>query len=129
MTTLCLSGRRMCITWYLCSSNWDRVIPKWFCHHNTASSCLQLIPKTYFQSTVKTYFPVYLATTYLICYSKTILIIQATIHPSKTNFMGIFSYKQVFNFKKLNAKEKNLKQRITTKEENLRINRNSKNKL
>ena len=48
LTTLCLSGRRMCITWYLCSSNWDRVIPKWFCHHITASSYLQLIPKTYF---------------------------------------------------------------------------------
>ena len=30
LTTLCLSGRRMCITWYLCSSNWDRVMPKWF---------------------------------------------------------------------------------------------------
>ena len=40
LTTLCLSDRRMCITWYLCSSNWDRFIPKWFCHHNTASSCM-----------------------------------------------------------------------------------------
>ena len=40
LTTLCLSDRRMCITWYLCSSNWDRVTPKWFCHHNTASSCM-----------------------------------------------------------------------------------------
>ena len=39
LAALCLSGRRMCIAWYLCSSNWDRVIPKWFCHHNTASSC------------------------------------------------------------------------------------------
>ena len=28
LTKLCLSGRRMSITWYLCSSNWDRVIPK-----------------------------------------------------------------------------------------------------
>ena len=28
LTALCLSGRRMCITWYLCSINWDRVIPK-----------------------------------------------------------------------------------------------------
>ena len=43
LTTLCLSGRRMCITWYLCSSNWDRVIPKWFCHHNTASSCMHAV--------------------------------------------------------------------------------------
>ena len=24
----CLSGRRMCITWYLYSRNWDRVIPR-----------------------------------------------------------------------------------------------------
>ena len=45
LTTLCLSGRRMCITWYLCSSNWDRVIPKWFCHIQVA--CMQWIPKTY----------------------------------------------------------------------------------
>ena len=43
LTTLCLSGRRMCITWYLCSSNWDRVILKWFCHHNTASSCMHAV--------------------------------------------------------------------------------------
>ena len=48
LTTLCLSDRRMCITWYLCSSNWDRVILKWFCHHNTASS---------FMHNVKTYSP------------------------------------------------------------------------
>ena len=34
--TTCLSDRRMRITWYLCSSNWDRVIPKRFYHHNTA---------------------------------------------------------------------------------------------
>ena len=34
LTTLCLSGRRMCITWYLCSGNWDRVIQKDFCHHS-----------------------------------------------------------------------------------------------
>ena len=46
LTTLCLSGRRMCITWYLYSSNWDRAIPKWFCHHNTASSCMHNV-KTY----------------------------------------------------------------------------------
>ena len=39
LTTLCLSGRRMCITWYLCSSNWDRVIPKWFCYHNVQVAC------------------------------------------------------------------------------------------
>ena len=34
---------------YLCSSNWDRVTPKWFCHHSTASSCIHAvrIPKTY----------------------------------------------------------------------------------
>ena len=43
LTTLCLSGWRMCITWYLYSSNWDRVIPKWFCHHNTASSCMHAL--------------------------------------------------------------------------------------
>ena len=31
-------------TWYLvCSSNWDRVIPKRFCHHNTASSCMHAV--------------------------------------------------------------------------------------
>ena len=40
------------------------------------------------------------------------------INSTKTNFLEIFSYKQVLNFKKLNAKEKNL-QRITPKEENL----------
>ena len=28
LTTLFLSGKRMCITWYLCLSNWDRFIPK-----------------------------------------------------------------------------------------------------
>ena len=28
LTTLCQTGRRMYITWYLCSSNWDRVIAK-----------------------------------------------------------------------------------------------------
>ena len=28
------------------------------------------------------------------------------MHSSKTNFLGIFSYKQVLNFKKLNAEEK-----------------------
>ena len=44
--TLCLSGRWMCITWYLCSSNWDRVIPKWFCHHSKASSGMHNV-KTY----------------------------------------------------------------------------------
>ena len=49
LTTLCLSDRRMCITWYLCSSNWDRVILKGFCYHNTASSCMH---------NVKTYSPV-----------------------------------------------------------------------
>ena len=44
LTTLCLSGRRMCITWYSCSSNWDnRVILTWFCHHNTASSCMHAV--------------------------------------------------------------------------------------
>ena len=43
LTTWCLSGRRMCITWYLRSSNWDIVIPKWFCHHNTASSCMHTV--------------------------------------------------------------------------------------
>ena len=46
LTTLCLSGRRMCITWYLCLSNWDRFIPKWFCHHSTVSSCMHNV-KTY----------------------------------------------------------------------------------
>ena len=46
LTTLCLSGRWMCITWYLCSSNWDRVIPKWFCHHSKASSGMHNV-KTY----------------------------------------------------------------------------------
>ena len=25
LATLCLSGRRICITWYLFSSNWDRL--------------------------------------------------------------------------------------------------------
>ena len=64
---------------------------------------------------VKTYSPVQLATTYLICYSKTILKIQATIYPSKTNFLGIFSYKQVLNFKKLNAEEKNPQTKNHTK--------------
>ena len=49
------------------------------------------------------------------CYSKTILKIQATIHPSKTNFLGIFSYKQVLNFKKLNAEEKNPQTKNHTK--------------
>ena len=43
LTTLYLSGRRMCITWYVCSSNWHRVIPKWFCHHNTASSYMYAV--------------------------------------------------------------------------------------
>ena len=46
LTTLCLLGRRMCITWFLCSRNWDRVKPKWFCHHITASSCMHNV-KTY----------------------------------------------------------------------------------
>ena len=128
---LCLSGRRMCITWYLCSSNWDRVLPKWFCHHNTASqvACNEYVKPSYLSFNVKTYSPVWLATTYLICYSKTILKIQATIHPSKTNFLGIFSYKQVLNFKKLNAEEKNPQTKNHTKRRNLWINRNSKNKL
>ena len=55
---------------------------------------------------VKTYSPVQLTTNYLICYSKTILKVQATIHPTKTHLLGIFSYKQVLNFEKLNAEEK-----------------------
>ena len=37
------------------------------------------------------------------------------IHPSKTNFLGIFSYKQVLNFKKLNAEEKNPQTKNHTK--------------
>ena len=44
LATWCLWGKRMCITWYLCSSNWDRVIR--FCHHNTASSCLHIAVNT-----------------------------------------------------------------------------------
>ena len=40
-------------------------------------------------------------------------------HPSKTNFLEIFNYKQVSNFKKLITEEKTLKQRIIPKEENL----------
>ena len=32
-----------CITWYLCSSNRDRVKPKWFCHHSTALSCMYAV--------------------------------------------------------------------------------------
>ena len=26
LATLCLSGRRICITWYLCLSKWDRLM-------------------------------------------------------------------------------------------------------
>ena len=37
------------------------------------------------------------------------------IHPSKTNFLEIFSYKQVLNFKKLIAKEKNPQTKNPTK--------------
>ena len=70
-------------------------------------ACREYIKQVGF-TIVKTYSPVQLASTYLICYSKTVLKIQATIHPSKTNFLGIFSYKQVLNFKKLNPVEKNL---------------------
>ena len=44
LATLCLSGRRMFIKWYLCSSYWDRVIPKWFCPHNQRRFKLQIIP-------------------------------------------------------------------------------------
>ena len=44
-----------------------------------------------------------------------ILKIQATIHPTKTNFLGIFSCKQVLNFKKVNAEEKNPETKNHTK--------------
>ena len=60
-------------------------------------------------------------TTYLICYSKTTLKIQATIYPNKTNFLGILAisyklaYKQVLNFKKLNVMEKNPQTKNQTK--------------
>ena len=37
------------------------------------------------------------------------------MHSSKTNFLGIFSYKQVLNFKKLNAEEKNPQTKNHTK--------------
>ena len=51
LATLCLSGRRMCITWYLRLSNWERVIPKWFYHHNTASvklhACSEYLKPSY----------------------------------------------------------------------------------
>ena len=77
-------------------------------------ACREYIKQVGF-TIVKTYSPVQLASTYLICYSKTVLKIQATIHPSKTNFLGIFSYKQVLNFKKLNAEEKNPQTKNHTK--------------
>ena len=68
-------------------------------------ACMKQIPKTYLTFNLQlkpTLQYSQLATAYLICYSKTIFKTQAVIHPSKTNFQGIFSYKQVLNFKKLN---------------------------
>ena len=52
LTTLCLSGIQMCITWYLCSSHWDRVIPKWFRYHNTASGCMHVVNTYYLKPTL-----------------------------------------------------------------------------
>ena len=42
LATLCLSSRRLCITWYLYLSNWDRVVPKWYCQHKAQPKQVQV---------------------------------------------------------------------------------------
>ena len=91
MTTFCLPSRRMCVTYILITYVRATRIEVQLNGFATTTQ-VQVAVDTFQCSQLGTY---------LMCYNKTILKTQATIHPKSANFLEIFSQdhlKSIFTF-------------------------------